>query len=110
AHGIEFNCHVNDRLPELVSTDGKRLRQILINLLSNAFKYTERGNINFDIRYRNQVAVFSITDTGVGIHESDLQRILDPFERVRNTSVPNVSGTGLGLTIVRLLTEIMGGE
>ncbi|MDY6982148.1 MAG: ATP-binding protein [Pseudomonadota bacterium] len=108
--GIRFTCHVHNRLPEQVVTDEKRLRQILINLLSNAIKYTEKGSVDFHIRYRNQVAEFSVLDTGVGINENDMQRILDPFERVRSPDVPNVQGTGLGLTIVKLLTEIMGGE
>ncbi|MDT8398011.1 MAG: ATP-binding protein [Pseudomonadales bacterium] len=107
---IGFACHLHNRLPRVVITDEKRLRQILINLLSNAIKYTEKGRVDFHVRYRNQVAEFSVTDTGIGIHDKDIHRILDPFERVRNPDVPNVPGTGLGLTIVRLLTEVMGGE
>jgi signal transduction histidine kinase/CheY-like chemotaxis protein len=108
--GIRFTCHVHNRLPEHVITDEKRMRQILINLLSNAIKYTEKGSVDFHIRYRNQVAEFAVIDTGVGINPEDMQRILDPFERVRSPDVPNVQGTGLGLTIVKLLTDILGGE
>jgi signal transduction histidine kinase/DNA-binding NarL/FixJ family response regulator len=108
--GIIFNCHIPHRLPAYVIADEKRLKQILINLLSNAIKYTEKGGVDFHIRYRHQVAEFSVVDTGVGIHEHDMQRILDPFERVRSPEVPNVTGTGLGLTIVKLLTDIMGGD
>jgi len=108
--GIVFTCHVHNKLPEIVTTDEKRLRQILINLLSNAIKYTQQGSVEFHVRYRNQVAEFAVIDTGIGISEKDLLRILDPFERVRGPDTPNVPGTGLGLTIVRLLTEIMGGE
>jgi signal transduction histidine kinase/CheY-like chemotaxis protein/purine-cytosine permease-like protein len=110
AKGITFTCERPDNLPRHVIGDEKRLRQILINLLSNAVKYTIEGGVELDIRYRNQVAEFTVRDTGVGIHANDIKRILDPFERVRNEQVPNVTGTGLGLTIVRLLTEIMGGE
>ncbi|WP_339859854.1 hybrid sensor histidine kinase/response regulator [Pseudohongiella acticola] len=108
--GIEFSCHIHNKLPDYVTTDEKRLRQILINLLSNAIKYTHAGSVEFHVQYRSEVAEFSVVDTGVGINEKDLHRILDPFERVRNIDVPNIPGTGLGLTIVRLLTEIMGGE
>ncbi len=110
AKSLTFSYHVIGHLPQMVISDEKRLRQILINLLSNAIKYTETGEINFTIKYRNQVAEFTVTDTGVGISAKDMQRILAPFERVRNLHVPNVSGTGLGLTIVHLLTEVMGGE
>ena len=107
---IAFSCHIHNKLPEVVTTDEKRLRQILINLLSNAIKYTQQGSVEFHVRYRNQVAEFSIVDTGIGISGKDIQRILDPFERVRGPDSPNVPGTGLGLTIVRLLTDIMGGD
>lgn len=108
--GIEFSCHIHNKLPEYVTTDEKRLRQILINLLSNAIKYTHQGSVEFHVHYRSEVAEFAVIDTGVGINHKDLHRILDPFERVRNIDAPNVPGTGLGLTIVRLLTDIMGGE
>ena len=107
---IVFNCQRTKHLPHYVWTDEKRLRQILINLLSNAVKYTERGSVTFSINYRNQVAEFCITDTGVGIDDEDVERIFSPFERVRKPGVPNVSGTGLGLTIVNLLCDIMGGD
>jgi len=108
--GIEFNFIVHDRLPKVVMADEKRLRQILINLLSNAVKYTQEGVVNFEVSYRSQIAEFVIKDTGAGIDEEHISRIFDPFERVRNLQTPNVQGTGLGLTIVKLLTEIMGGE
>ncbi len=107
--GIEFNYSLEGRLPKIVMTDGKRLRQILINLLSNAVKYTQEGTVDFKVKYRSQVAEFIITDSGSGIDDESLARIFDPFERVRNAHTPNVQGTGLGLTIVKLLTEIMGG-
>ena len=108
--GIQLNYVLKGRLPDFVITDEKRLRQILINLLSNAVKYTGKGKVDFEVDYRSQVAEFIIRDTGPGIDEDHLKRIFDPFERVRNADTPNVQGTGLGLTIVKLLTEIMGGE
>ncbi|AEF56164.1 hybrid sensor histidine kinase/response regulator [Marinomonas posidonica] len=110
AKGIQFQSKILAPLPKHVVTDEKRLRQILINLLSNAVKYTPQGNVQFEVNYRNQVAEFVIRDSGLGIKPEHLQRVFDPFERVRDLSTANLPGTGLGLTIVKLLTEIMGGD
>lgn len=109
AKGLQFIFECNDRLPEFVRTDEKRLRQILINLLSNAIKYTDKGSVTFKIRYRSQVAEFTVTDTGEGIATENIERIFRPFERVRRPG-STATGTGLGLTITRLLSEIMGGD
>jgi len=108
--GIQLNYVVHDRLPQIVVSDEKRLRQIITNLLSNAVKYTQEGVVDFEVHYRSQIAEFTIKDTGQGIDNEHLSRIFVPFERLRNHQTPNVQGTGLGLTIVKLLTEIMGGE
>ena len=110
AKGINFQYHRPPHLPLYVHTDQKRLRQILINLLSNAIKYTEAGHASLIVRYRSQVAEFEVSDTGIGIHQSDLERIFEPFERGRDPAVRALPGTGLGLTITKLLTQIMGGE
>jgi len=110
AKGIEFVYSRPPNLPAFVHVDQKRLRQILINLLSNAIKYTERGSATLAVRYRSQVAEFEIADTGVGIPAGDLERVFEPFERGEGTNVRAIPGTGLGLTITKLLTQIMGGE
>ncbi|WP_020208380.1 hybrid sensor histidine kinase/response regulator [Gilvimarinus chinensis] len=109
AKGLAFEFVQLTGLPEFVKTDEKRLRQILINLLSNAIKYTNKGRVTFKMRYRSQVAEFTITDTGEGIAEENIERIFQPFERVKRPG-STASGTGLGLTITRLLTDIMGGD
>src|SRR5690606_21185515 len=77
---------------------------------SNAIKFTDWGGVSFSVRYRSQVAEFVIRDSGVGIESEDLERIFRPFERVRKPGMTAVPGTGLGLTITRLLTDIMGGD
>ncbi len=97
-----------EELPRRVFADEHRLRQVLINLLSNAIKFTDRGAVTLSVRCRSQVAEFEVTDTGRGISEADLTRIFEPFQRAGDTQA--VPGTGLGLTIVQLLTEVMGGE
>ncbi len=108
--GIVFHCERAAHLPTVVYADEKRLRQILINLLSNAVKYTTRGHASLAVRYRNQVAEFEISDTGMGISAEDLQRVFQPFERGSGAEVRSIPGTGLGLTITQLLTQVMGGE
>lgn len=110
AKGIAFRHQCPTHLPAYVHTDRKRLRQILINLLSNAVKYTEAGHASLTVRYRSQVMEFEVADTGMGIHAEDLERIFEPFERGRTPAVRSIPGTGLGLTITKLLTQIMGGE
>jgi signal transduction histidine kinase/CheY-like chemotaxis protein/purine-cytosine permease-like protein len=109
AKGIAF-VDERARLPEFVHTDEKRLRQILINLLSNAVKYTERGGVTFRVTRRGQVTEFEVADTGVGIRGEDLQTIFEPFERGHLPAANAMPGTGLGLTISKLLTQILGGE
>ena len=108
--GIEFRCERAAHLPAFVHTDQKRLRQILINLLSNAVKYTDAGHASLTVRYRNQVAEFEVADTGMGIPPAELQRIFEPFERGQDAARRGIPGTGLGLTITKLLTQVMGGE
>jgi signal transduction histidine kinase/CheY-like chemotaxis protein len=110
ANGIEFLYRPAASLPAVVQTDENRLRQILINLLSNAIKFTDSGSVTFQVQYRHQVAEFTVEDTGVGIHKSDIERIFQPFERARTAGAKATIGTGLGLTITSLLTKIMGGD
>jgi signal transduction histidine kinase/CheY-like chemotaxis protein len=110
ARGIAFTYERAPRLPAFVRTDQKRLRQILINLLSNAIKYTRSGQAGLAVRCQGEVVEFEIFDTGVGIAADELERIFEPFERGRDAAVRSVPGTGLGLTITKLLVHVMGGE
>jgi signal transduction histidine kinase/DNA-binding NarL/FixJ family response regulator len=110
AKGIELKFGASEKLPPSVYTDENRLRQILINLLSNAIKFTDAGHVTMRVDYRNQVARFEVEDTGIGIHPHDLDRIFQPFERAQHGPVNARTGTGLGLTITKMLAETMGGE
>lgn len=107
--GLTFDFHVDQKLPASVKTDHKRLQQILLNLLNNAIKFTDEGSVAFNVTYRNQVAAFTIKDSGRGIKKDDLERIFEPFERIEHVDKP-IKGTGLGLPITRLLVELMGGD
>jgi signal transduction histidine kinase/CheY-like chemotaxis protein/purine-cytosine permease-like protein len=110
AKSIDFVFKRPSVLPYVVYADEKRLRQILINLLSNAIKFTQTGRVQFVVHYRSPVAEFEVIDTGPGIQATDLERIFAPFERgALGVSQPQ-TGTGLGLTISRLLAGVMGGD
>ncbi|MEO0744663.1 MAG: ATP-binding protein [Pseudomonadota bacterium] len=105
--GLTFSMRTSDHLPLWITFDEKRLRQIIINLLSNAIRYTPQGSVDLSINYRNEVAIIEVRDTGIGIAPEDRRRIWDPFERGNGVLAP---GSGLGLTITKLLVEILGGD
>ncbi len=108
--GLNFNCHIASILPQRVRGDEKRVGQILINLLSNAIKFTTHGEITLRISYSGGVATFYVIDTGRGIDEKQLQQVFQPFTRLNTLTGNAVAGSGLGLTISKILTEVMGGE
>jgi len=110
AKGIAFLFKRPTVLPLVIYADEKRLRQILINLLSNAIKFTQEGSVQFLVHYRSPVAEFEVIDTGPGIQLGDLERIFAPFERGAMGASQPQTGTGLGLTISRLLAGVMGGD
>ena len=106
--GLPFYCQIVNTLPQRVRGDEKRVGQILINLLGNAIKFTTDGEINFRIGYSCGVTTFQVVDTGPGIHQDQLQNIFQPFTQLPNEHLG--SGSGLGLTISKILCDIMGGE
>ncbi|MFT7229281.1 MAG: signal transduction histidine kinase/CheY-like chemotaxis protein [Methylophilaceae bacterium] len=108
--GLNFNYVVEGELPAVVKTDQKRLTQILINILGNSLKFTKTGGIMFSVKYARELAHFEIKDTGPGIEKSEYDKIFEPFSRGSAAKKINIGGTGLGLTISKLLTELMGGE
>ncbi len=107
---LQFIYEIGENLPHYVRTDKKRLEQVLINLLGNALKFTTSGTITLKVEYRFQTAYFEIRDTGCGIAEADLERIFNPFERGSNVVQGGFTGTGLGLPIVKLLVDLLGGQ
>jgi signal transduction histidine kinase/CheY-like chemotaxis protein len=110
AKGLEFKLVTEGRVPAFVRADAKRLRQILINLLGNAVRFTDRGSVTLRLDHRREVARFEVVDTGIGIAAEDQERIFLPFERGAAGRRSGEPGTGLGLTITHLLTQLMGGE
>ena len=109
AKGLAFNFEVQGASPEWVRADEKRVRQIFINLLGTAIKFTPQGSVTFRLRYAREMAHVEIHDTGPGMHADELEHIFDPFARATSVVV-GASGSGLGLTIAKMLTDLMGGE
>ncbi len=109
AKGLRF-VFLPPGVPAVVYTDERRLRQILINLLSNAVKFTGAGSISLGLRWRGAIAEITVSDTGIGIGRGDQERVFEPFQRIEGGRAAVAPGVGLGLTITKLLTQIMGGE
>ena len=122
--GVGYSLDVSPDVPASIVTDSQRLRQIIKNLLANAFKFTERGQVHLHIRLADDgwnpeteslvtapsVLAVSVSDTGIGIMEDQQQRIFEAFAQGDGTTARNYGGTGLGLSISRELVGLLGGE
>lgn len=109
AKGLAFRLETTGPLPEFVRGDQKRLKQVLLALLSNAIKFTASGSVSFSVEWRGDQASFVVSDTGIGIAEADRERIFTAFERGGSPAVAGQPGVGLGLAIAATLVEAMGG-
>jgi signal transduction histidine kinase/CheY-like chemotaxis protein len=108
--GLRCGLTLPDTLPDFVSGDARKLRQVLDNLLANAVKFTPAGSVELAVTQTGAERwEFAVTDTGVGIDAADLARLFQPFEQARNRPAGE-PGTGLGLVITRRLVELLGGE
>jgi signal transduction histidine kinase len=107
---LTFSANVDSTLPEVISGDPTRLKQIAINLLSNAFKFTNEGTVTLDLKKQSDSQwMLVVTDTGIGIPSHAQEFIFDEFRQVDGSSRRKYGGTGLGLAIVRNLVLMMGG-
>jgi two-component system, sensor histidine kinase and response regulator len=111
--GLRFTCETLTALPPAIITDERKLRQILLNLLGNAVKFTDQGSVCFRVAAESLAGAgcrlrFDVVDSGIGIETEQTERIFDPFHQVRQRERP-VEGTGLGLAISRKLILLMGG-
>ncbi|MFA9430606.1 ATP-binding protein [Egicoccus sp. AB-alg2] len=115
ARGLRLRVVVGDEVPQRVYGDMSRLQQILVNLCGNAVKFTERGSVTLHVERRDPGDEpmarlrFSVTDTGVGVSQPDLERLFQPFTQGDSPAVRAGGGTGLGLSIVRHLVAMFGG-
>ena len=115
AQGLALTCSVEDKIPSLVVGDPSRLRQILLNLMGNAVKFTAKGSVTLEVQEiessqsANKLR-FSVRDTGIGISESSQKNLFQSFTQANASTTRKFGGTGLGLAICRRLVELMGGE
>jgi len=111
SRGVALITRLDPQLPKRVLADPGRLRQVLINLVSNAVKFTEQGKISLEVRPEGSERVrFEVVDTGCGIAPEQLSRIFEPFRQGDASTARRFGGTGLGLAICRRLVEAMGGR
>jgi signal transduction histidine kinase/CheY-like chemotaxis protein len=113
--GLELNCRLQPGLPEALVGDPGRLRQIVVNLIGNALKFTEKGEVNLQVEGQSAgtdsvLLHFAVRDTGIGIPAEKQRRIFEAFAQADASSTRKYGGTGLGLTISRRLVEMMGGR
>ncbi len=108
--GIRFNCHLEPSLPVSVECDGLRVGQIINNLLSNAVKFTEQGDVTLTVGYHEQCLQITVADSGIGMDRATLDRLYDRFEQADASISKRYQGTGLGMSIVQQLVELMDGS
>jgi CheY-like chemotaxis protein/HPt (histidine-containing phosphotransfer) domain-containing protein len=115
AKGLRIHSRVSPEIPQFLKGDASRLRQILTNLVANAIKFTERGEVSLDVALDCQAARmatvrFTITDTGIGIRLDQSAALFSPFVQADESTTRKYGGTGLGLAISKQLAELMGGS
>ena len=110
AKGLVVTARVDANLPDACLGDPTRLTQILLNFLSNAVKFTDRGTIILDARRQDDTLVFTVIDTGIGMTREQVKRLFNPFEQADSSTTRKYGGTGLGLSISQRLAVLMGGE
>jgi len=109
---IELSAAFDGEVPETIETDGTRLRQILLNLVGNAIKFTSKGCVNIRSHFSKETGLleFEITDTGIGIAPHELENLFHPFTQIDASNTRSFGGTGLGLAISRRLAQMLGGD
>jgi signal transduction histidine kinase len=107
--GLELRVVLPTRPPRFLTDEGK-VRQILLNLVGNAIKFTAEGRVELEVESRNGTMLFHIRDTGQGIAPDDIERVFNPFEQVDQSITRKAEGTGLGLSVSRQLARLLGGD
>lgn len=113
--GLEFIIRVDEKTPHLLKGDDVRIKQCILNILSNAVKYTDEGSVTMEVGFAKTSAkeillTVSIADTGRGMKQADMERLFAPFERIEEEKTRYIEGTGLGMNITRNLLKLMDSE
>jgi signal transduction histidine kinase len=109
--GLTLTSSISPDMPETLNNDPERLQQILVNLVNNAIKFTNKGGVNVRVYYVTEEHwAFDVTDTGPGIAIEDQKYIFDPFRQIEGTATRAHGGIGLGLSIVKRIVDLMGGR
>jgi signal transduction histidine kinase/CheY-like chemotaxis protein/HPt (histidine-containing phosphotransfer) domain-containing protein len=112
--GLKFEVTFDELIPAVVQTDPVRVKQVLVNLVGNAVKFTAKGAVRLrvsqEISYFNQTLRFSVSDTGIGMTSEQVSRLFKPFSQADVSTTRKFGGTGLGLTISKRLAQILGGD
>ena len=110
--GLDLNLSLDEKMPSWFLGDDVRIRQILVNLMTNAVKYTEKGSVTLTVSANCQDEMadltFRVEDTGIGIREEDMEKLFQEFQRIEEKRNRNIEGTGLGMSITLQLLELMG--
>lgn len=110
--GLELEIDVDSMMPSILYGDELRIRQIMLNIINNAIKYTKRGSVKVNLSFDKERSRmhFVVTDTGIGIKEKDISKLFSSFQRLEETKNRSIEGTGLGLSITKNLLDMMGGK
>jgi signal transduction histidine kinase/CheY-like chemotaxis protein/HPt (histidine-containing phosphotransfer) domain-containing protein len=113
--GLKLSVHLDGEIPRKIETDPLRVKQILVNLIANAVKFTEPGGsirltVSRQVQYFSHSIKFDVTDTGVGMSDGQIRKLFQPFTQADESTTRKFGGTGLGLTISKRLAKLLGGD
>lgn len=108
--GIEFHLQIRDKIPDQVLSDATRLKQILINVVGNAIKFTDHGQVDLLVSFSSSLLRFQVNDTGCGLSPEQAKKVFKPFAQADVSTTRKFGGTGLGLILTRKIAEAMGGS
>lgn len=108
--GLTYNLKLETELPDIIEGDPTRIRQILSNVVGNAIKFTERGDINFRVAFESGLLKIFVEDTGCGIDTEQMSQLFQPFSQADSSTTRLYGGTGLGLSLTKRLSEALGGS